>query len=109
MLVKEIKEAGFQIRGHLSKDELERIANKKGIRLTYEFLIKKEGWMDKPKGLFQILLERGYIDENNVNLYSLRVKKHQLDDNGKLKKEFEAYLPRTLNQISSHNIIESIV
>ena len=41
MLVKEIKETGFQIRGHLSKDELERIANEKGIRLTYEFLIKK--------------------------------------------------------------------
>ena len=75
MLVKEIKETGFQIRGHLSKDELKRITNEKGIRHTYELFVKKEGWIGKPKGLLQILWERGFIDEKNLHLYSLKGKK----------------------------------
>ena len=96
MLVEEIKRTGYKIRGHLSKDELERIAKEKNIALTYEFSVKKEGWMGKPKGLLQILWERGFIDENNLHLYSLKGKKKQLDDNGKLQKEFEQYSLRTL-------------
>ena len=63
MLVDEIKQAGYQIRGHLSKDELERIAALKNMELTYDFMVKKEGRMGKPKGLLQILWERGFIDE----------------------------------------------
>ena len=96
MLVEEIKRTGYKIRGHLSKDELERIANEKNIVLAYEFRVKKEGWMGKPKGLLQILWERGFIDEKNLHLYSLKGKKNQLDDNGKLKQEFEQYSLRTL-------------
>ena len=60
MLVNEIKASGYKIRGHLSKDELERIAQLKNIELTYKFNVKKEGWMGKPKGLLQIFWERGY-------------------------------------------------
>ena len=86
MLVDEIKMTGYQIRGHLSKDELERIAALKNIELTYEYNIKKEGWMGKPKGLLQILWERGFIDEQNLNLYTLKGRKNQLDEDGKLKK-----------------------
>ena len=51
MLVDEIKKSGYQIRGHLSKDELERNAALKNLELTYDFMVKKEGWMGKPKGL----------------------------------------------------------
>ncbi len=65
MLVNEIKQTGYQIRGHLSKDELERIAALKSIALTYDFMIKKEGWTGKPKGMLQILWERGFIGEKN--------------------------------------------
>ena len=61
MLVDEIKQTGYQIRGHLSKDELERIANSKQIELTYELSVKKEGWMGKPKGLLQIFWNCGII------------------------------------------------
>ena len=70
MLVAEIRKTGLQIEGHLSKDKLERIATGKNIELTYEYGVKKEDWMGKPKGLLQILWERGFIDKNNLNLYS---------------------------------------
>ena len=66
----------------LSKDELERIAAINNVELTYDFEVKKEGWMGK--------------DENTLNLYSLKGKKNQLDENGKLKQEFERYSLRTL-------------
>ena len=75
MLVDEIKRKGYQIRGHLSKDELERIAALNNVELTYDFMVKKEGWMGKPKGLLQILWERGFIDEKKLTLYSLGRKK----------------------------------
>ena len=96
MLVEDIKRTGYNIKGHLSKDELERIANEKKIELTYEFCVKKEGWMGKPKGLLQILWERGFIDEQNVHLYSLKGKRSQIDNKGKLKKKFEKYSLHTL-------------
>ena len=63
MLINEIKKTGYQIRGHLSKDKLERIAQLKNVELTYEYNVKKEGWMGKPKGLLQILWEHGFIDK----------------------------------------------
>ena len=45
ILVKKIKASQYRIRGHLSKDELERIANKKSIGFTYKLNIKKgAGW-----------------------------------------------------------------
>ena len=89
MLVEDIKKTGYNIKGHLSKDELERIANERKIELTFEYCVKKEGWMGKPKDLLQIHWERGFIDEQNVHLYSLKGERSQLDNKGKLKKEFE--------------------
>ena len=43
MLFDKIKKSGYQIRGHLSKDELERIAALNNIELTYDLMVKKEG------------------------------------------------------------------
>ena len=51
MLVAEIRKTGFQIKGHLSKDELERIANGKKYR-TYLRVWCKERRLDgQAKGL----------------------------------------------------------
>ncbi len=73
MLVDEIKMiVGYQIRGHLSKDKLERIAALKNVALTYKHCIKKKGWMGKPKGLLQVLWEQGFVDRNNLSSYSLK-------------------------------------
>ena len=88
MLVNELKQSGYQMKGHLSKYELERIAKINRIELNYKHAIKKEGWMGKPKGLLQILWERGFIDESNICLYSLKGRQSQLDDDGKLKQGF---------------------
>ena len=98
MLVDEIKMTGYQIQGHLSKDELERIAALKNVELTNGHCVKKEGWMGKSKGLLQILWERGFIDENNINLYSLKGKKCQMDDDGKLKKTIQKVFATHLDE-----------
>ena len=38
----------------------------------------QKGWVDKPKGLRQVLWERGWIDENNA----LKYKKLCVDEDG---------------------------
>eukprot|EP00956_Cyclotella_meneghiniana_P017698 scaffold29054_cov36-Cyclotella_meneghiniana.AAC.1 len=40
----------------------------------------KKGWSGKPKGIFQVLWERGFIDPSNWKKYRMK----QLDDNGDL-------------------------
>ena len=52
--------------------------------------------MGKPKGLLQILWERGFVDVKNLHLYSLKGKKGQFNEDGNLQREFEAYSLRTL-------------
>ena len=96
MLVNEIKESGYQIQEHLSKDKLERISNSRQIALTYKHSVKREGRMDKPKGLLQVIWEQGFLDESNLNLYSLKGKKNQLDKDRKPKEDFPKYSLCTL-------------
>ena len=96
MLLEEIKKTGFQVRGYYSRVELEKIAQEKHISLTYNHHVREEGWINKPKGLLQVLWERGYIDENKIGEYSEKGKKKHLDENGNVKKEYEIYVLRTL-------------
>ena len=96
MLVNEIKESGYQIQEYLSKDKLERISNSRQIALTYKHSVKREGWMEKPKDLLQVIWEQGFLDESNLNLYSLKGKKNQLDKDGKPKEDFPKYSLCTL-------------
>jgi hypothetical protein len=46
--------------------------------------VTKEGWYGKPKGVFQILWERGYIDKANKHRYTM---KGTLDDDGNLNNQ----------------------
>lgn len=41
---------------------LQKLATKHGIPITYQFQKKRQGWLGKPKGMLQILFERGFID-----------------------------------------------
>ena len=43
-----------------------------------------EGWEGKPKGMMQVLWERGFIDKNNLQQYTLDGKK---DGHGNLRPE----------------------
>ncbi len=73
----------------LQKDELKKLLEEKGlpVRGTAKDLIKRaeengisskvttakiiEGWQGKAKGLMQILWERGFIDERNLDKYTM--------------------------------------
>ena len=43
-----------------------------------------KGWVGKPKGIFQVLWERGFIDPSNTKKYRIKL----LDDNGEFVPEF---------------------
>jgi hypothetical protein len=66
----------------ISKDNLVERARAKGIPL--EKTPVDEGWEGKPKGLLQILWERGWIDETQVDRYRLETR----DEDGKIVEEF---------------------
>ena len=38
---------------------------------------KKEGWIGKPKGMFQVLWERGWIDTSKLDYYTIRGKRDE--------------------------------
>ena len=61
--------SGYQIRMHLFKDKLERIANEKSIGCTDKLNIKKEGWMGKSKGLLQTLWDRSFVDKKTAHVF----------------------------------------
>ncbi len=84
------------VRGHYSKDEQHKLAVEYDIPLTYQIDAIEPGWLGKPKGLLQVLWERGWIDVNKLGLYSEKGRANQLDGDGHIKKEFEAYVLRTL-------------
>ena len=56
------------------------------------------GWCKQPKGLLQILWERGYIDEDAYRRgkYSLNGKSDQKDANGVILPEFKKYIIHNL-------------
>ena len=43
--------------------------------------IEKKGWVDQPKGLLQVLWERGWIDGSNFEKYKMDLEK---DDDGEV-------------------------
>jgi len=70
--------------------ELQTIATMHGISTQTEEDIIIQGWMNKPKGLLQILWERGWIDPNeNLNDYVKEKRKKWLDARGNILPEFE--------------------
>lgn len=69
------------------------------ISITYNNVFK--GWMHKPKGMLQILWERGFINLSKVkstrsSRYSKDGKKGDLDDEGKLTEESRLYSLKVL-------------
>ena len=72
------------VRGHCPRDKIEKLANNNGIELTCQMNVVEEGWIGKPKGLLQVHLERGWIDETKIGEYSLKGKASQMDDDGNI-------------------------
>ena len=95
-LKEELKAKGYIVRGHVKKEELERLAGEHGVELTSEVEVIEEGWCGKPKGLLQVLWERGWIDEKNVSEYSLKGKEYQKDSDSKILPEHRRFVLRSL-------------
>ena len=71
MLVRELVASGMKdIR--CSKQKLQDYAKQRGISLTYVKKVVVEGYVGKPKGALQILYERGWIDIQKWNQYSVK-------------------------------------
>ena len=64
----ELKIKGVFVRGHCPRDKIEKLATDNNIELTYQKNVVEEGWMGNPKGLLQVLWERGWIDETKIDI-----------------------------------------
>jgi hypothetical protein len=94
-----ITTTNFNVIKHYNKDEIKELANGFGIEIFHEVDDVIEGWVGKPKGVLQILYERGYIDPNrDLKEYSLDGKEEWKDDDGEIR---QRYLPFCLRYILS--------
>ena len=69
-LVKKLAEKGITAAGNLV--QVQKLARERNIPIIKENIPKiKEGWETKPKGLLQVLWERGFIDASNLKQYTM--------------------------------------
>jgi hypothetical protein len=61
--------------------ELQEIAKNNDIDLKTERTREKKGWQGQPKGLLQVLWERGWVDEGQIDKYTVDLAK---DDDGEV-------------------------
>ena len=92
-LINELKDkVNFEVRKYLSLDDVEKIATKHKICTTYTEPEIDHGFLGQPKGLLQVLWERGWIDVDALSKYPEKGRKNQLDSNGKILPEYEPYV-----------------
>jgi hypothetical protein len=92
-ILKDIRNVtGNAMRDFKTVDEVHCLASQHNIPTTIAVDKTVEGWVGKPKGLLQILWERGFIDENNLSKYCMNGAKEWFEDDKKkkLKPEHEA-------------------
>jgi hypothetical protein len=80
MLVDALAAAGVvlqQQRNH-TKKELIEFANNNGVDLFEDRELVIPGWQGQPKGLMQVLWERGFIDESSLDKYTLDGRKNPI-------------------------------
>jgi len=83
-LVNKLKEEKNVIaKGNLKK--LQELARNNSLPIEYEKPVVKEGWVGKSKGMLQILYERGFLNPQLINSYTI---------NGS-KDEYGAVIPGT--------------
>ena len=74
-MINHIKElTGSDVKGTLKS--IQSIAFSHGLPTTYQNQKIKKGWMNAPKGMMQILHERGFLDpEKDVSFHAINGKK----------------------------------
>ena len=67
-LLIELRKKGYDTtKKRYLKPELITICNSNDISITKDVRKKTEGWLNQPKGMLQVLYERGFIDVTKVN------------------------------------------
>jgi hypothetical protein len=69
-LALKLQEKGIRTKG--TAKELVKLAEDNGIATAITCAKIVEGWEGKPKGMLQVLWERGWIDETNLKHYSIK-------------------------------------
>ena len=64
-----LEERGITAKG--KKAAMQKIAQEQGLPINKTKSKCVEGWEDKPKGLLQVLWERGFINENKPGKYTM--------------------------------------
>jgi hypothetical protein len=76
-LILELHGKGIKTKGK-NKKELVGLCVNNSIEINRGDTPKiKEGWLGKPKGLLQVLWERGFVDTNKLSSYTLTGKKNE--------------------------------
>ena len=68
-LMKQLKERGITAKG--KKEAIQQRALEVGLPIQETKQKIVEGWEGKPKGLLQVLWERGLVDQNRLDKYTL--------------------------------------
>jgi hypothetical protein len=84
MLLAELKISPAN-RSKFRKAELITMAKEAGIKTEYEEPVILEGWYGKPKGMLQVLWERGFIDDTQLNKYCKTVPNSWKNEDGSIK------------------------
>ena len=70
----------FCVRIYYQREEINEIVTENGIELTYDEPEVIQGWVGRPKGMLQVLWERGYVNTNELEKYSGDEKKVRKTD-----------------------------
>jgi hypothetical protein len=99
-LMKELIETkGYNPTRQYTRKQIEQTATEFGMDLDEEVGEVLEGWIGKPKGMYQILWERGWIDATKrFSDYSNDGKTYEKDENGEI---MPLYLPLCLRYLLS--------
>ena len=96
-LLKDLRQSGYDTtKQRYRKEDLVALCGQRNLPITIEEQEIKEGWLGKPKGMLQILWERGWIDSSKVvsarsMRYSKDGKKEDFGEDGKLKEASQQY------------------
>ena len=72
-LLERLQEKGIVSKG--STKQLRDLCLERNLQITEKVEVIEEGWMGKPKGIMQVLWERGFLDPTKISTYTMEGKK----------------------------------
>lgn len=91
-LLVELRKAGYDTtKKRYLVSELEALCRERNIPLTADEPKVIQGWLGKPKGMLQILYERGHIDTKSIKSYTKTGRKEDYDEEENLTEDGKKY------------------